>query len=214
MSKPDAGRLGKSKGFFIAFEGVDGSGNTTQSKLLCKYLESKGQKVMMTKEPTDNPIGKTIRDVLQHRLKTSPLALQLLFVSDRAHHIFEEVGPALNLGKTVITDRYMFSTMAFGALDVEMEFLMQLNSRFLVPDITFIIDVPAEVAIGRVEMRLKASKSKDGPELFEKVEKSRKIRENYRKVAVMYPNVHIIDGNRPIDSVAKDVRKVVDGLIG
>jgi len=200
------------KGMLYAFEGLDGSGNTTQSKLLVEFLESKGRDVVLTKEPTDEHVGKIIRDVLQKRLQTSPLALQQMFVADRGHHLHAVIEPALVVGKDVVTDRYMFSTIAFGSIDVDIELLRRMNSEFRVPDLTFVIDVPAEVSMERMKKRLKENGAKQ-LELFEETEKLKKVRENYLKIAKLYPNVHVIDGNRPIEAVAADIRGIVSRAV-
>ena len=200
---------------FIVFEGCDGSGNTTQSKLLAEFLRGRVYDVLLTKEPTNGAIGKVIRDVLQKKVKTSPLALQMFFVADRAYHLQTEIEPALEEGKIVISDRYMFSTMAFGGLDVDMDFLKQINSKFRVPDITFVIDASPEVAMERIRKR-EAAKQKSGLvklEHFEELEKLRRVRENYLKIAKLYPNVHVVDGNRPIEAVAAEVQKIVLGKL-
>lgn len=189
---------------FIVFCGLDGAGNTTQSKLLAEFLKSRGHDVLLTKEPTNNPIGQIIRAVLQKKMKTSPIALQILFTADRAHHLHSEIEPALAEGKIVISDRYMFSTFAFGGLDIDMEFLKQINSKFRAPDITFIIDVLPEIALKRIK-----SSRRGEPEFFEDVEKSKNVRKNYMKLRNHFPNVHVIDGNRPIEDVAADVQKTV-----
>ena len=194
-------------GFFYAMEGLDGSGNTTQSKLLAGFLKSEGRDVVLTKEPTEGYVGRRIRDVLQKRASATPLELQQMFVADRREHLAALVEPALKSGKTVITDRYMFSTLAFGGIDVDMELLRRMNSGFRVPDLTFVIDVPAEVSMERMKGRLKDKGTK--LELFEETEKLRRVRENYLKIAKLYPNVHVIDGNRPIEVVAADIREIV-----
>ena len=92
---------------FIVFEGLDGSGSSTHSKLLTEKLQSEGCAVFHTKEPTDKgPTGTTIREVLQHKYTVSPEALQLLFCADRAEHLVREIDPALKNGEIVISDRY------------------------------------------------------------------------------------------------------------
>lgn len=195
---------------FIAFEGIDGSGNTTQSKLLVAFLKSKGLDVVLTKEPTEGKVGKDIRAVLRKTRSVPPIELQRMFVADRKEHLDTLVEPALKSGKTVITDRYMLSTLAYGGIDVELEKLREMNSAFMVPDITFIVDVPPEVALERVQRRLtQGGKGKEDAELFEELGKLKRVRENYLRVAKLYPNVHVIDGSRPIGAVAADVRKIV-----
>ena len=193
---------------FVVFCGIDGAGNSTQSKLLAEFLRGRGYNVLLTKEPTESSIGKIIRSMLQKKMKTSPVALQLLFTADRAHHLYSEIEPALKEEKIVISDRYMFSTIAFGGLDVDTDFLKQINSKFRIPDITFIIDVPSEVSLERI----KKSRSSE-LELFEEIEKSKRIRENYLQLKDQFPNVNIINGDRPIEAVAAEIQKIVLGKL-
>ena len=202
-----------SKVIFVAFEGLDGSGNTTQSKLLVELLKSKGREVVLTKEPTTGEIGSRIREVLQKRSAASPMELQQMFVADREQHLASVIEPALAAGKDVVTDRYMFSTMAFGGIHVGMDILREMNSKFRVPDLTFVIDVPAEVSMERVRRRMEENGAKR-LELFEDPGKLKLVRENYLKVAKLYPGVHVIDGDRPIEEVAADVRAAVSRAIG
>ena len=113
---------------FIAFEGLDGAGTTTHSKHLAEKLRENGYEVVLTCEPTaDTPTGKRIRDALQHKFQISPKDLQLLFTEDRAAHLKDTIEPALSNGEIVITDRYFFSTLAYGALNVEMEWLKEIS---------------------------------------------------------------------------------------
>ena len=189
---------------FIVFEGLDGSGLSTQSELLKSFLTKRGYDVLLTKEQTIGFIGGIIKSILRKEISTSPLALQLLFTADRAHHLHAEIEPALKDGKIVISDRYLFSTLAFGGLDIDMEFLKQINSKFRIPDITFILDVPPEVCLERIgKSRLNHF------ELFEEKEKFEKIRANYMSLKNSFPNMYVINGNRSIEAVAKDVQKIV-----
>lgn len=189
---------------FVAFEGCDGAGNSTQSRMLAKFLADRGERVLLTKEPTTSFIGGIIRSVLKKEIKTSPLALQILFTADRAHHLFSDVEPALMDGKIVISDRYMFSTLAFGGLSIDIDFLKRINSNFRIPDITFIIDVPAEVCMERIK-----NSRRGEPELFEDVRKFERIRANYMEIKNQFPNMYVINGNHPIEVVAANVQKIV-----
>src|SRR3989344_8642736 len=107
------------EGKFIVFEGLDGSGLSTQSFELRNFLMKQGHQVVLTKEQTDGLIGGLIKSCLKKEWKTSLLTLQLLFTADRAHHISNEIEPSLAEGKFVISDRYFFSTIAFGGLQIE-----------------------------------------------------------------------------------------------
>ena len=191
------------KGKFIAFEGLDGSGLTTQSMMLRNYLLEKGINVVLTKEETDGLIGGLIKSCLRKEWKTDPLTVQLLFVADRNHHLKSGIEPALKQGKVVITDRYVLSTLAFGGIDIDMEFLKILNSKFRAPDYTFIIDVPAEVCLERIK------KSRFGVELFEEKGKLEKIRKNYHNLKDYFPNTYIIDGNREREKVFEDIKRIL-----
>lgn len=196
------------RGLFIVFEGTDGSGLTTQAALLAEFLQKRGKQIMLTKEPTNNYIGQLIRIILKKEQKASPLALQLLFSADRAHHLATEIEPALAAGKTVICDRYILSTLAFGTADGnDLEFLKKINERFRVPDATFVIDVPPDVAIERIK------KSRGEFELFEEKQKFEKIRANYLKLKNLWPNIFIIDGNRPRDVVFQDVWAAAEKIL-
>ncbi len=194
-------------GKFIAIEGCDGSGLSTQTSIICGWLKEKGFDVLETKEPTDNFIGKTIRSILKKEIKTGQKTLQLLFCADRAHHLETEIIPALENGKIVVTDRYVMSTLAFGAMDVDVEWLKKLNDRFPKPDLTMIIDVPAEVSIERIK------KSRPEIELFEEKEKLEKIRENYRKLSKESPNTIIVDGTESIGEVSEKIKAEVEKLV-
>ncbi|MCW1298000.1 MAG: dTMP kinase [Candidatus Parvarchaeota archaeon] len=198
------------KGAFIVFEGPDGAGLSTQAELLDKYLRKKGYKVVLTKEPTIGLIGGLIKAALKNEWKTSPLAMQLLFTADRAHHIDMEILPAIDKGKIVISDRYFFSTFAYGeASGLDVEWLKKLNSKFPMPDLTIFIDVPVDVSIERI----KASRFE--MELFEEKEKLEKIRKAYLKIAEIYNSdkTVVIDGTKSVEEIhAKIVKIVADKL--
>ena len=194
-------------GKFIVFEGLDGSGISTQSGLLYDYFSKKGKKTVLTKEQTNGLIGGLIKAGLRHEWKTTPLALQLLFAADRSHHLDKQINPAINNGKIVICDRYILSTLAFGSLDVDMQFLKEINSKFPAPDITFILDVLPKICLQRI------TKSRFHAELFEEEEKFNKIRKAYLSLKNYFPNTFVIDGNRSIEEVHKDIIKIVEEQI-
>lgn len=192
------------KALFIVFEGLDGSGLSTQAGMLRDYFLKKGERAVITKEQTDGLIGGLIKLTLKHEWKTNPTALQLLFAADRSHHLSHEIEPSLKEGKHVISDRYILSTLAFGSLGAQTEFLKQINSLFKVPDITFIIDVPPEVCLERI------AKSRFHAELFEEEEKFSQIRNNYLSFKQFHPNTYVINGNRPMDEVFEEIRTIVE----
>ncbi|MEM3411829.1 MAG: dTMP kinase [archaeon] len=189
---------------FIVFEGLDGSGQSTQAELLYEYLTSRGKKVLLTKEPTNTIFGGIAKSCLKKELNLSPMTLQLLFATDRSHHLEKEILPALETGKIVISDRYFFSSIAYGSLDVEMDFLMKINSKFKVPDLIFFLDVPPKICIKRI------SNSRNGFELFEEEKKLEKVRENYLKIWSKFKNVFKIDGTKEKEKVFEEIREIID----
>ncbi len=193
---------------FIAFEGLDGSGSSTQSHLLAERLEKNGHAVFLTKEPTgDSPIGKMIREILQHKWEADPHTLQLLFTADRAEHLRTQIEPALKNNQTVITDRYLFSTLAYGAMDVRMSWLKELNKFFRIPDITFLFKLDPAECIKRI-----AGRGSDF-ELFERHEKLAKVWENYEKVSADFPNFHTIDATKSIEEISEEIWMIITGKI-
>jgi dTMP kinase len=188
------------EGFMIALEGVDGSGKSLQAKKIAKYLSEIGFDVLLTKEPTNGGIGKLIRRCLIGDYKAPPERLQMLFAADRLEHLVTTVEPQLKEGKVVVCDRYILSSFAYGSLDVELAFLERINSGFRWPDITVILDVPAEECIRRIR------RSRSHVELFEKAELLQRVRDNFILFAKRYPNVRVIDGNRSEDAVFEDIK--------
>ncbi len=195
------------KGILIVIEGLDGAGLSTQAALLARYFRDKGEDVILTKEPTSSPIGNLIRSALKHEWKPSPLTLQLLFAADRENHLKNEVEPALRENKIVISDRYILSSLVFGSIDVDQEFLKQINSKFRKPDLTLIIDTPPEVCFERI------TRNRDNIELFEEEKRLEKVRENYLALKNHFKNTFIINGDREKVRVSKDIREVVDKYI-
>ena len=189
---------------FIALEGLDGSGQSTQADLLAAKL-NKDRKSIVTKEPTNNLIGGLIRAQLTKEWSATQECLQLLFAADRAHHIERVVEPALARGYNIITDRYMFSSIAYGAVSADKGWLKQINSKFRLPDHTFFLDVPPEVCIERME------KSRLEFELFEQLDYLKKVRENYLQLAKEYKNFHVVNGNQEREAVLSDILKAIKG---
>ncbi len=147
-------------GLFISFEGGEGSGKSTQTQLLKEYLESSGEKVLLTREPGGTPLGKKLRDILLDN-KTgniSPRAEALLYAADRANHVHSLIQPALAKGEVVITDRYLDSSIAYqGAGRIlqpaEVARISRWATENLAPTLTIIMDIPAEVGLSRLQSR-------------------------------------------------------------
>ena len=199
----------KYPGKFIAIEGIDGSGATTQALKLKEYLEEKNMPFWLTQEPTDGIIGSISKSHLSGTAKiTDHIGLQLLFAADRANHLDQEIIPRLKQGEIVITDRYFLSSVAYGSLNIGDEnWLYQINDQFLLPDLTILIKVSAKVGIDRIsETRLKFS-------MFEQEEKMKKVWDNYEKISKKYPNIVIIDGEKSEEDVFRDIRAAIEKII-
>jgi len=192
-------------GKFIVFEGLDGSGQSTQVSFLRDFLISKGIGVVATKEPTiDSNAGKKIRQILDEKEKADPKILQELFVQDRQEHLDNVIFPALKEGKFVISDRYFFSTFAFGASDgLDLEWLIKMNDNFLLPDQTFILNTSPETCVRRIEQRgIPVT-------LFEKKEKLSRVWKTYAIMPDRFENTLIIDGEGTKGEVFKNVKKII-----
>lgn len=199
------------QGKFIAFEGLDGSGQSTQASLLYNWLNRAPRRFVLgqpqahlTKEPTNNIIGGLIRGQLTSDWKTRPECLQMLFAADRAHHLEKEIIPVLKQGATVITDRYAFSTIAYGASEIQdKQWLIEINKPFILPDLTLFIKVSPRICLERIR------KNRFHLELFEKEQSLIRVWQNYEGLARQFENTHIIDGERPIEDVFGEVKKLV-----
>ncbi len=192
------------KGKFIVFEGLDSSGKQTQAKLLLEYLEAKGEDAVYTSEPTsDNPFGKLISKWLAKKFElNSDEAITLMYIADRYEHLAKTIVPELEKGKTVICDRYLYSTLAYeGALfGIDAHWIKHIHSHALKPHIKIFIDTPPEECINRVE---KADR-------LEKLETMKKVYEFYKKILREDRGFYVINGNRPRAEVFEDIKKIID----
>jgi len=205
------------KGKYIAFEGIDGVGKTTQASILKEYLESKGKKNVLTKEPTQKaPIGSLIHDFIKGKIKLLPVSLQYLFAADREVHQKEIIEPNLKKGNIVISDRCLWSSVAYGTLDKKEDFyklnnrefflvsesILSMYHRFIVPDITFYLNVSSETAIARL------SKMKKKREYYEKAEKLKNIKAGYDWLSKKFPReITVINGARSQEGVTAQILK-------
>ena|SRR3989344_6638325 len=187
-------------GKFIVFEGLDGSGQTTQAGLLSEYFKQLGKKVLLTKEPTKkSESGKKIEDILKHRKTADGGELQRIFAEDRNEHLEKEIIPALKEGTNVISDRYFFSSFAFGSIDCDLEWLIGLNDDFMLPDATFVLMVKPEMAVERIKKRgLETT-------FFEELGKLKKIIKNYELLRGRFGNLFFIDGERSVEEVHLEI---------
>jgi len=192
-------------GSFIVIEGIDGAGKTIQSKLLQKKLIKKGFKAIYTSEPSKGFIGKFLRRVSFKGVKLNPEVETLLFAADRFQHINFEVIPNLNEGKIVICDRYFYASLAYqGAQGVDLNWIKTVNNFVIKPDLGIYLDVPVEVGLSRIAKRKKA--------VFEESKLEEKVREIYLKL-VKENELILIDGNKPIKDVNKEIFNLVLGFL-
>jgi len=184
---------------FIVVEGIDGTGKSIQAKKLVRYLQAKlGVSVYLTKEPTlDGPAGVAIRSTLIGGESRKPLALQKLFIEDRDWHLHYEIIPQLAQGNIVVSDRYFFSTVAYGSLDIDFKKLLDLHKGvedFWLPDLTILIDLDPEVALAR-------GSNNSERDIFEEKDKLTKVRATYIKLSRMFETVSVINGDQDEDAI-------------
>lgn len=200
------------KARFIVFEGIDGCGKSTQAELLAEYLKKKGQAVELTREHTrDLPAGKLIEEMVNRRCTLAGKAQQLLYVVDRIDHTEKVVKPALDSGKTVISDRYWWSTVAYSNLNDQKEYFLRIQKGVVLePDIVVWVDLRPKVALERMNGRAKQLT------IFEKQKKLRKIRKGYRWLKEKYPEqCLVVDGSKSITEIHQKIVSIMEkrGLI-
>jgi dTMP kinase len=143
----------KRKGYLIAFEGIDGTGKSTQIGMLAEVLRQSGFQVVITREPTDGVYGQRIRQLYQARGSVSRQEELDLFLADRREHVAKLIAPGLAQGKVILTDRYYFSTAAYqGLVGFDPETIIRQNEEFApVPDLVILIELPPEEAVMRIQ---------------------------------------------------------------
>jgi len=198
---------------FIVFEGIDGSGKSTQCRLLCERLKKDGVELWETFEPTRESIGNLIRERFVKKEKLpghlEGMVFGLLFYADRVEHNFR-IGKEMEAGKSVVSDRYYHSSLAYQQTQgLDINTLLHLHERLQKegyvrkPDVTFFIDVPAEDAINRIDLR---ASEKSKVEIFEHTEFLKSLRENYLGLKnVLDDKIVIIDGIGTVEEVRERV---------
>lgn len=198
-------------GLFIAVEGIDGSGKTTQVERVAERL-SASKVVFVTKNPTDSPVGQFIRKVLKREIVLPPASFQYLFSADRQVQQGEVI-EHLKKGEVVITDRYFWSALAYGLVDrgatdfdqngkqlLIAQGILSMYHQFIVPDFTFLLHISAEEARKRLSTMEKAK------ELYEEEEKLKNIDAAYNWIIEQFPKeITVVDGEQPVDAVTEEI---------
>lgn len=205
---------------FITFEGIEGSGKTTQITRLRDHLQAQGQEVLLTLEPGGSRIGRELRRMLLHMESkdiTGPAEL-FLYLADRAQHVAQVVRPALAAGTIVISDRFADSTVAYqgygrGLDPRELHHFNAVAVDGLWPDLTILLDLDPELGLKRALTRnLRDGKIVDeGRFEAESLDFHSRVREGYLTLAALHRDrIHIVDASRPADEIFADVRALVD----
>jgi dTMP kinase len=192
----------------IVLEGLDGAGTTTQSRRLALHLQGRGQPAHLTREPSDGPIGRLIREMLggQHALpdgRISQSTFGLLFAADRLDHLQREVEPRLAAGVTVVSDRWYHSSLAYQGTGADRDWIATLNARARRPDLTIFLQVRPEIAAQR---RVAAGRVQ---ELFEDLQMQQEVEAGYRatiaELTALGERIAVIDGELPPDAVFQQI---------
>jgi dTMP kinase len=204
------------KGCFITFEGIDGSGKSTQVKLLSEKLKQSGCKVYSTFEPTDSPIGSIIKNIFKGRIEADHKTIAALYVADRLDHLLNKTNGLLKKmeeGYTVISDRYYFSSYAYQGTHMPMDWVIEANSLcagLLRPDLTVFIDISPEIGMQRL------NNDRNMIELYENLDNLNKVREKYFESFDKLrheENIFITDGNRTSESIFADIWNKIGSIL-
>jgi len=196
------------KNYFIAFEGIDGSGKSTQVKLLSEQLKKEGFKIYATFEPTDSTIGSVIKNIFRHRIEADHRTIAGLYVADRLDHLLNKTNGILKKleeGYTVLTDRFYFSSYAYQGTHMPLDWVIQANSlsaELLRPDLNIFIDVSPEVSMQRL------GEGRDMIQLYESLDNLYNVRNKYFEAFDKLGDqekIFITDGNRSADIIFNDI---------
>jgi dTMP kinase len=200
----------------IVLEGLDGAGTTTQSRRLAEHLRATGRAVHLTREPSDGPIGRLIRELLtgQHAIPDQAInqsTFGLLFAADRLDHLQREVEPQLAAGAIVISDRWYHSSLAYQGTGADRDWIATLNARARRPDLTIFLQVRPEIAAQR---RVAAGRVQ---ELFEDMRMQQEVDAGYRatiaELTALGERIDSIDGELPADAVFQAILRLVEGAL-
>jgi len=208
---------------FITFEGVEGSGKTTQIKRLKRYLKQKGIPYFTTREPGGTLIGEKVRRILLNRAHGEMMALSELFLYEaaRAQHVIQVIRPLLKKKGVILCDRFSDASIAYQGYGRKIDprlvdLLNQIASKGVRPDLTFLLDCPSDMGLRRAVRRdrQKRSNLQDRFER-EKIQFHRRVRKGYLSLAKEEPHrIKVIDTREGEQKVFEKIRRMVDALIG
>ena len=204
-------------GYFITFEGGEGTGKTTIITYLSKYLKDKGYDVISTRQPGGIEIAEQIRSIILDvkNTKMDYRTEALLYAASRTQHLAEKVIPALNENKIVLCDRYLDSSLVYQGIarNLGIENVLKVNMFALeyMPNLTFFIDVKPEICFKRIKDNNREMDRLD----LENMDFHNMVYEGYKKVAKMYPErIVSINGDRTVEELIEDIKKIIDKLLG
>ncbi|HVX97830.1 MAG TPA: dTMP kinase [Polyangia bacterium] len=203
----------QSRAIFVALEGIDGSGTTTQLGRLVAHLEARGRRAHATREPSTGPVGRLLRELLLGRhafpdgAPADGQAMALLFAADRRDHLRREIEPQLAAGVDVVTDRYLMSSLAYQAEEADRDWVAGLARGVRPADVTILLDVPVSVAAERRRAAGRVTERYDDDAV------QARVADGYRRLAAADASVVVLDGGGSIEAVAAEIAGVVDGLL-
>jgi dTMP kinase len=207
-------------GYFIVFEGIEGCGKTTQISLLGEYLNKKGLPVIITREPGGTVIGDEIRKILLSTKNAgiAPETELLLYTASRVQHLQQLITPALNVGTTVLCDRFFDATVAYQGYGegIDLALIRQIQKTFfsyIIPDLTILLDCPVDLGLGRSRLRIKSEGKESAEGRFEEKELifHERVRSGYLELARMEPKRFcIINGEQEVAAVHQKICAAVE----
>jgi dTMP kinase len=199
---------------FFSFDGIDGSGKSTQIQMFCDWLRQRGQSVVVCRDPGSTPLGDAIRDILlkRHDLKIDRMAEMLLYMAARAQMVQQIIQPALAAGNSVVSDRYLLANVVYqghaGGLDVETVWnIGRIITHGIEPDLTFLLDLPPTAAHGRIQRELDRMEQQ-GDDFRQR------LRAGFLAEAARKPDrIIVINADRSIDQVQTDIRTAAERVL-
>jgi dTMP kinase len=198
---------------FVVLEGLDGSGTTTQMRLLAERLSREGTAHSTTWEPTKGPIGLLLRSILARETRAHPRTIALLYAADRNDHVHDPesgIEARVRRGELVVCDRYLFSSLAYQSIECGFDYVMGLNADFPLPQCVIFVDTPVEICQERLSARGK-------PELYDGMAFQRRVREGYLEIFRRFEGasgmrIAQVAGDRPAGLVHGEIWKILEGL--